>query len=66
LHKSALLGHTVVTAISGHNIEQAYRLSTREGECYFFHSDTFKFLQIAEGQELVSDYNLVDDVFLKQ
>ncbi|MFC1877073.1 hypothetical protein ACFL2E_07375 [Thermodesulfobacteriota bacterium] len=58
--------HTVVAAISGHNIEQAYRLSTKAGECYFFHSDTFKFLQTTEGQKLVSDYNLVDDGFLKQ
>jgi hypothetical protein len=59
--------HTVVAAIGGpHNIEQAYRLSTKAGECYFFHSDKFIFLQTAVGQELVNDYDLVDDGFLKQ
>jgi len=58
--------HTVVTAIPAHGIEQAYRLSAKAGECYFFHSDTFQFLQTAEGQELVNKYDLIDDGFLKQ
>jgi hypothetical protein len=59
--------HTVVAAIGGpHNIEQAYRVSTEAGKCYFFHSDKFKFLQDAEGQELVKDYDLLDKGFFKQ
>lgn len=59
--------HTVVAAIGGpHNVEQAYRLSTKAGECYFFHSDTFNFLPTAEGQELVNDYDLLDNGFFKQ
>jgi len=59
--------HTVITSIGGpHNIEQAYRLSTKGGECYFFHSDKFRFLQKTEGQELVKKYDLLDGGFFKQ
>ena len=59
--------HTVVAAIGGpHNIQQAYRLSAKPGQCYFFHSDSFKFLLAEEGKKLVNDYDLVNEGFLKQ
>jgi hypothetical protein len=59
--------HTVVAAIGGpHNIQQAYRLSVKPGQCYFFHSDSFNFLKAEEGKKLVNDYDMVNDGFLKQ
>lgn len=59
--------HTIVVAVGGpHNIVQAYRVSTEPGGCYFFHSDSFKFLSGTEGRRLVMDYDLLEQGFYKQ
>ena len=59
--------HTVISAIGGpHNIEQAFRISVAPGECCFFHSDTFRFLDTEQGRELVRDYDLIDGCFFKE
>lgn len=58
--------HTVVVTIAAHGIEQAYKISTKPGKCYFFHSDTFNFITTHEGQERVKKYDLVKNGFFKQ
>lgn len=59
--------YTITGAIGGgpHNIEQAYRVSTKGGECYFFLNDRFEFLAAGKGRELVGGYALMKGGFFR-
>ena len=58
--------HIVAASIRAHGIEQAYKLTAKGGESYFFSSDTFNFLESGKGKELVNDYDLIEEGFFRE
>ncbi len=54
--------HTIT--VSDPNGERGFRLKTKRGGIYYFHTDTLNFLEPSKGKELIGDYDLLKNGFL--